>query len=276
MYIMMSTLSFIINEYQRPFTGANKTWCAHTSFALVPYVNVVCYYECYEWYYLDACGAITVWIICLPSSDPPTKNCEIIYEYDWKAIDIYIHWLFESAILIIQQRSINAGSPAELRAVWLLKKISDQKISDQTQTVKHDNNMTCVEHGLTKRKYESETSSLQKGHMIDLRCLVPTSTICERQFSRNTRNEWRLSIVPVNAQAQMILHVNVDVWNIRSSEGACLARRKQWAPRIVCRNIEFNDNCLFQRTLKNCFFGGSGHYGTRDMISMRVVMHQTE
>jgi hypothetical protein len=135
------------------------------------------------------------------------SNCERRLARD---APLVLDKFFESAVVKIQQGSVNSLSPAELRAVQHLKKNADQQ-----QNVVHDSQISFAEQVLKKRKYESETASLQKEY-IDLRLLIPTSNICERLFSRSgyALNERRLSILPVNAEAQVFLHLNMDLWNI--------------------------------------------------------------
>ncbi len=49
---------------------------------------------------------------------------------------------------------------------------------------------------------------------IDMRCIVPTSNMCERLFSKAgyTLNDRRQGTLPANFEAQMFLHANCSLW----------------------------------------------------------------
>ena len=51
---------------------------------------------------------------------------------------------------------------------------------------------------------------------MDVRFLIPTSNICERLFSQAGAclNERRLATLPINAEFQMFLRLNMNLWNI--------------------------------------------------------------
>lgn len=51
---------------------------------------------------------------------------------------------------------------------------------------------------------------------VDTLFLVPTSNICERFFSKcgHALGSKRMATLPINAEAQMFLHMNMGLWGI--------------------------------------------------------------
>jgi hypothetical protein len=66
---------------------------------------------------------------------------------------------------------------------------------------------------LKKQKLEAVSSS---SSYVDLKFLIPTSNICERLFSKAgfSFNQRRMSVLPINTESQMFLHLNSSLWDI--------------------------------------------------------------
>ena len=64
-----------------------------------------------------------------------------------------------------------------------------------------------------KQKSIAKNASSQ---YLDLSFLMPTSNVCERFFSKCgfAMNDRRGGLCPANAEAQMFLHMNMELWDI--------------------------------------------------------------
>jgi hypothetical protein len=124
--------------------------------------------------------------------------------------EIVLDKTFESAIVKLQQGKIESLSSSELRSVKHLK-IQSQDVEDITD--EHNQSISFAERILKKQKIEEVISS---SSYVDLRFLIPTSNICERLFSEAgfCFNERRMSVLPINAESQMFLHLNSSLWDI--------------------------------------------------------------
>ena len=102
-------------------------------------------------------------------------------------------------------------SSSELRSVKHLKKQS-QDFEDITD--ERNQSISFAERILKKQKLEA-VSSLSS-YVVDLRFLIPTTNICERLFSkaRFSFNQRRMSVLPINAESQMFLHLYSSLWDI--------------------------------------------------------------
>ncbi len=82
----------------------------------------------------------------------------------------------------------------------------------KNQTSDSHKKLSYAERKLKKQKLGI---SEDDGYM-DVRFLIPTSNICERLFSQAgfCLNERRLATLPINAESQMFLRLNMNLWNI--------------------------------------------------------------
>jgi hypothetical protein len=123
--------------------------------------------------------------------------------------NIVLDKYFESAIIRIQQGKAGSLMPSEEQSVRNLKKLPKQ-------------NHESIESGcfadrvLKKQRLDKEVSPSE---YLDLRFLIPTSNICEQLFSQAgfCFNSQRGSVLPIHAEAQMFLHFNMDLWNIKNT-----------------------------------------------------------
>ena len=124
--------------------------------------------------------------------------------------DIVLDKNFESALVKLQVGKMDSLSSAEVRSVKHLKKSSEQEYSSEDE---NNHEISFADRILKRQKLEAQGSSTE---YLDLRFLIPTSNICERLFSKagNNFNERRMLILPINAESQMFLHLNTDLWNI--------------------------------------------------------------
>ena len=120
---------------------------------------------------------------------------------------IVLDKVFESALVQIQRGRSAELSPSQVRSVKHLQ------ITANPPGNIDDKSISFAERVLKKQKLQSHASTSE---YMDMRFLIPTSNICERLFSKAgfTLNDRRMAILPVNAEAQMFLHLNMDLWNI--------------------------------------------------------------
>ena len=115
---------------------------------------------------------------------------------------------FESAVVKIQQGNLDLLSHGEICAVDNLKKESDEETDEVS-----DPDIGFAERALKRQKLKAQNSNLK---YLDLRFLIPTSNICERLFSTAgyCLNQRRMAIQPINAEYQMFLYFNINLWDI--------------------------------------------------------------
>jgi hypothetical protein len=116
---------------------------------------------------------------------------------------------FESALVKLQQGRKEVLNSAEERAVMGLKTLPGQK----TQISDSHENLSYAQRILKKQKLGISEDDFD---YMDVRFLIPTSNICERLFSQAgfCLNERRLATLPINAESQMFLRLNMNLWNI--------------------------------------------------------------
>jgi hypothetical protein len=122
--------------------------------------------------------------------------------------DIVLDKHFENGVVKIQQGKIDFLTSAEKRHTEHLK-ISKSK--DTFENVGSPTN-SFAKRVLKKQKLISQGSL----PYMNLEFLVPTSNICERLFSKAGFgfHDRRMAILPMNAEIQIFLHLNMDLWNI--------------------------------------------------------------
>ena len=118
------------------------------------------------------------------------------------------HPFFESGIVKIQTGNSLAMSSEEKSAVQGLVLAEPDETGDD-----NDNGLTFAERVLKRRRMENICNS---DTYSDTTYLIPTSNVCERLFSRAgyMLNEKR-SLTPANAEAQLFLHMNQDLWSVK-------------------------------------------------------------
>jgi hypothetical protein len=132
----------------------------------------------------------------------------MLYDKLSPCADIILDKHFETGIVKIQQGKVELLDTIEKRHVIHLKKPEIEKPAEVEVT------LSLAQQALKKQKLEETRES----SYIDLRFLIPTSNICERLFSKAgfCLHSRRLGILPINAECQMFLHMNMDLWNIET------------------------------------------------------------
>lgn len=117
---------------------------------------------------------------------------------------IVLDKVFESAVVQIQRGRSAELSPSQVRSVKHLQK------TPNTLGNIEDESIYFAERVLKKQKLQSHASTSE---YMDLRFLIPTYNICERFFRKSgfTLNDRRRAILLVDAEAQMFLHLNMDL-----------------------------------------------------------------
>ena len=121
---------------------------------------------------------------------------------------------FEMAVVKIQQGKFDSLTPAEQCSVKHLTK-EIKRVESRSEC---DEQISFAERILKKQKMEVHAAS--NSEYIDLRFLIPSSNICERIFCKAgfSFSERRMAIVPLPAESQIFLHLNMDLWNIDTVE----------------------------------------------------------
>ncbi len=116
---------------------------------------------------------------------------------------------FESALVKIQDSSIDTLTSQEVQAVEVLK-ISDE---EQEGNDIDDSSLSFVQRALKRRKL-SINSSRKK--YLGTRFLLPHSNMCERFFSKAgyTMTDRRKLILPSNFEQQLFLCTNASYWGL--------------------------------------------------------------
>jgi hypothetical protein len=89
-----------------------------------------------------------------------------------------------------------------------------KKLPKQNHESSDSNHKTSLaDKAFKKQRLEKQGSPSE---YLDLRFFIPTSNICEQLFSQAgfCFNNQRMSVLPIHAEPQMFLHLNMDLSNI--------------------------------------------------------------
>jgi len=113
---------------------------------------------------------------------------------------------FESALIKIQEKRINEMSKLEIESVKHLQ------INSGSNLEKNQNG-TLAERSLSKRR----GSTSNRTSYMDVRFILPTSTICERLFSiaDHALPARRRSLHPITFETQLFLRENEEYWELK-------------------------------------------------------------
>ena len=139
----------------------------------------------------------------------PTQPNQLLKEKLAANANIVLDKYFESAIIRIQQGKADSLMPSEEQSVRHLKKLPKQN----HESSKSNWEISFADQPFKKQRLDKQGSPSE---YLDLWFLIPTLNICEQLFSQAgfCFNNQSMSVLPIHAEAQMFLHLNMDLWNI--------------------------------------------------------------
>lgn len=137
--------------------------------------------------------------------------------------NIVVDKYFESAVTRIQQGKADSLMPSEEQSVRYLKKLPKQN----HESSKSNWEISFADQPFKKQRLDKQGSPSE---YLDLWFLIPTLNICEQLFSQAgfCFNNQSMSVLPIHAEAQMFLHLNMDLWNI-DTVTETLPKKPLWA-----------------------------------------------